>query len=120
MPRYEWDDFPESYIDLPDQWLGIHAEKRDQAMERGREEGFTGTLLSFFAALELLEDFRLPGFEGPPQNWDIRQTPLPIIARVNAAVWDSFSACFKIPKNGSGPSPTSEKDPAETMAQDGG
>ena len=95
-------EFPDAWIDLPDQWLGEHAQRRDEAMSNS-PEGTGITLMSFAVALALLENWNLPGLSGNPEKWDVSQLRLPLIGWVNQIVLGEFNACFEIPKVSASP-----------------
>jgi len=53
-------EFPDAWIDLPDTWLGRHAQRRDEVIEKSpKDMGIT--LMSFAVSLALLENWNLPG-----------------------------------------------------------
>ena len=92
-----WPEFEDSYIVLPDQWLGAHSARYDEALEKARELP-SEVLRKFAIALVLLDDWRLPGIEGNPDNWDFEQMRLELLAWVGTTVWVSYWQCFTVPK----------------------
>lgn len=93
-PHPEYDD---SYIVIPDKWLGEHAARFAEADEKA--EKLQGTVLKNFAiALALLDDWRLPGLEGNPDAWDFMKIDLEIIAWVGTTTLASYWQCFTVPK----------------------
>ena len=91
------EEYAGSYIELPDEWLGEHSYRYDEAMAKAKDiEG--ETLRTFSVALALLEDWRLPGLEGNPESWDFAKLPLSIIGWVNGVVIRSYMECFIVPK----------------------
>lgn len=93
-PREGYEEF---YIELPDEWLGEHVYRHDEAIEKADKE-LPPTLQSFGVSLALLEDWRLPGLEGNPQTWDFNKMPLSVIAWVNGVTLRSYNECFIVPK----------------------
>ena len=92
LPQYK-----DAWIALPDVWLGIHAQRRDEAIQALPDN--TGrTLTEFAVALALLDDWNIPGLAGNPENWDFKSIDLQIIAWVNAVVPPDFLKCFIVPK----------------------
>lgn len=101
-PFPEWDDCA---IELPDEWLGIHAERRDEAEKQARDRGLGDTLVQFAIALSLLDDWQnIPGIDGPPP-WDFQELPLRVVAWITNTTMIEFYECFEIPKKSSSPSP---------------
>ena len=96
----------DAFIVLPDEWFGIHAVRRDQAV--AISTGEEGKTLELFAiALALLDDWGgIPGLEGNPENWDFTKLKLEIIAWINETVLLDFNMAFIVPKNSSSPSPS--------------
>jgi hypothetical protein len=93
-------EYPDASITLPDRWLGLHAERRDEAIEQldkvAKYKG--GVLRNFAVSLALLDDWSLPGLSGKPDKWDFKQIDLDLIAWVNETVLSSFGLCFVVPK----------------------
>ena len=87
----------EAHIELPDIWLGVHAERRDETL--GKLQADYGlTLQNFGVALSLLDDWQLPGLNGNPDKWDFSLLDLRLIAWVSGQVLEDFSNCWKVPK----------------------
>ena len=98
--EYPTDDFPNAWVDLPDTWQGLHAERRDNAARQGN----MGTTLTGFAvSLALADDWSLPGLNGNPENWNFEEIDLRLIAWLNQVVVGDFAKCFIVPK--ASPSP---------------
>ena len=92
-------------ITLPDEWLGQHAQIRDEAIESAQKNELNATLTQFAISLALLDDWKnIPGIDGPPEQWDFKAIPLEMIAWISQAVLTPFSACFEVPKVSSSPS----------------
>jgi hypothetical protein len=110
-------------IELPDEWLGIHAQIRDEAADAGVESGLDRksiTLFQFALSLALLEDWRgIPGLDGPPENWTFEDVPLEIIGWINLVCLGEFMACFEVPKKALSPSDSGKKEIATATSQDG-
>ena len=99
-------DLEKAFVILPDEWFGIHAVRRDQAVnEFAKYE--SQTLLYFGIALALVDDWGgIPGLEGKPEKWDFTKLPLEVIAWVNDVVLSDFNMAFIVPKNSLSPSPS--------------
>lgn len=95
-------EFPDAWVELPDQWLGRHAQRRDETIEKMPPE-LGMTLLSFGVSMALLDDWNIPGLAGNNEKWDFTQISLPLIAWINDTVLSEFNACFEVPKVSSSP-----------------
>lgn len=107
-----------AWIELPDEWLGLHIDARDRAVVAAGERGVEAyTLQRFAAALALLEDWgELPGLDGQPDRWDFFKVPAPIIGWVIGEVLDDFQEAFEVPKDLSSPS---QSGPSERPTKEG-
>lgn len=87
-------------MEIPSEWLGYHVDRRDKALAEARESGIkSSTLQDFAVALALAEDWgNIPGLDGPPDQWDFQDVPLPLIAWMIATVVGPFADCFRVPK----------------------
>jgi len=94
-------EYREAWVELPPEWLGLHAKQRDEVAENKGE--LSSTELNFAIAIALLDNWDLPGLGGNPENWDFSQLSLPLIAWINQEVLTSFTACFLVPKGLSSP-----------------
>lgn len=82
---------------LPDEWLGEHAERRDEAIRKSQELG--PTLKQFAVSMALLEDWGgISGLDGNPEQWDFTKMPLDVIAWISETVTIDFNQCFIVPK----------------------
>ena len=102
IPGYDdvEDGKPQYYVGLPDTWLGKHAVVRDAAIETAKGQGIDNDSLATFAvSLALADDFRLPGLDGKPDNWDFGELSLELISWVNFAVYASFNRDFTVKKS---------------------
>lgn len=88
---------PEHYIDVPDEWLGKHARRHDEAAERGKD--LPPTWRDFAVAMALLDDWNLPGLPKNPELWDFEGLNLHVMMWVKTAVLSSYYDCYKVPKN---------------------
>ena len=92
--------YPDSdwWIEVPDDWLGIHAQRRDEVVQKqgGR---YGKTVLDFAIALALLDDWNLPNLTGNPEKWDLMSVPLQIVYWVIVTTLTPFWECMIIPKN---------------------
>lgn len=94
-------EFSEAWIELPDEWLGIHAQRRDEAVSKteGTPIGQSVTLVQFAVAMSLLENWGgIPALNGNPEQWDFTLLPLPLIGWINKTVLDDYLTCFEFPK----------------------
>ena len=93
-------DFEEFWIELPDEWLGYHAQRRDDAVRvlDEKKPDMGETLRKFSVSLALLDDWSLPGLSGNLENKDFEELSLSIIGWVNLVTLNSFGACFVLPK----------------------
>ena len=99
-------DLEDAFVVLPDEWLGLHAQRRDQAVrEAARYDSNTITL--FAISLAIADDWGgIPGLDGKPENWDFTKVKIPIIAWMNESVLTDFNKAFIVPKNSLSPSPS--------------
>lgn len=92
-------DLAESYIDLPDVWKGLHAQRHDEAAETARKSKMPLTWREFSVAMALLDDWQLPGLNGNPERWDLAGLDLRVMAWVKNVTLTAYYANFEIPKN---------------------
>ena len=110
LPRYEG-----GYVILPDEWLGIHIQRRDEAVEAAAKYN-SRSLTQFVIALALAEEWGgFPGLEGDPQTWDVSKFPAALIFWFNRAVTWDFLLDGAIPKE---PSSQSTEQQAEGAARE--
>lgn len=93
-PVEGWAD---AWIETPDIWLGRHGNRYAEAAQKGDGKYF-GPIADFAAYLAVLDNWDLPGLNGPPDKWDILEIPLSVIAWVNRTVRPLFQANFIVPK----------------------
>lgn len=104
-PVPEFDDTdkqgnPVYWIQLPDRWLGAHADRKDEAVAKASEAELGNTLTTFAACLSLLDSWNLPGLpNGQIDGEGIRNLDLTVIGWVNRTVWPDYQSCFAVPKN---------------------
>lgn len=91
-------EFENAWIELPEIWLGKHAEKRDQAISASEKLNLGNTLTSFSVAMSLMDNWELPGLTGNPEKWDFSQLDLRLILWVIETVIGSFNKCYEISK----------------------
>ncbi len=106
----------DAWIELPDEWLGKHATRRDEAVESANEQGLSGTLGNFAVSLALLDNWSLPGLNGPADKWDFEKLPLSIITWVNGATITPFLAASSFPLLSSMPLLTGLREAAATKS----
>lgn len=88
---------PSHYIEYPDEWLGKHARRHDEAIAKSKD--LPATWREFTAAMALLDDWSLPGLPKNPENWDFDAVSLPVMAWVKNTVLTDYYKCFQVPKN---------------------
>ena len=93
------------WIELPDRWLGRHAQIRDEAAKKAAEAELGDALGTFAVSIALLDNWSLPGLEGNPELWDFTEMDLEIIAWVIAETMPSYHDCWNVPKVSSSPLP---------------
>lgn len=121
MPRrYEFDlDGEAAWVEIPDRWLGLHAERREQAAEKAKDGGLVGLLAQFAQAMALLDDWSVPGLTGNPEKWDFHALDLRILPWVVEVALTDFYRCFQVPKNSLEPSPAGLRAAAQTAQAPG-
>ncbi len=93
-----WPDWADVWIETPAVWLGRHGQRYAEAAAKAREAGLRGAPAEFSAYLALLDNWQLPGLNGPPERWDVLELPLAVLAWVNSVVGPLFLANFAVPK----------------------
>lgn len=86
------------WIDVPDQWYGRHAHKRDEAVEAAEKAGLPPTQANFAIAMNLLDNWNIPQLGGNPKEWDFANIRLELITWVTATTLAAYQLCFIIPK----------------------
>jgi hypothetical protein len=107
----------EVYVILPDEWLGKHALKRDEALKAIQAISVDSLeLRNAVMALCLVEDWGgIPGLEGKdPEQWQVENLPLSVITWMTTVVIGDFNDAFRVPKNSYEPSPTTPNKPVRT------
>lgn len=93
------DGEPVYYLDLPDEWLGDHAARRDAVIEQTDGKGLGDTLRTFMISLALCDGWNLPGLSMKDvQDGNVKPVSLELIAWVNAVVQRSYGAAANVPK----------------------
>ena len=108
----------EHYITMPDEWLGKHARRHDEAADKSK--GLPSTWRDFTVAMALLDDWHLPGLPKNPEQWEIEIVSLPVMAWVKMTVLASYYACFDIAKNSWPPLLNHSTAAAETLTEAAG
>ncbi len=102
------------WIGLPDEWLGSHALRQDEA--RKKAETLPGAFQTWAVALALLEDWgELPGLDGRPESWDFSQKSWPLMNWIAQQVLTDLSRSLRVPKAPSARLPDGSK--AATLAE---
>lgn len=97
-----------AYVVLPDEWLGKHALRRDDALKAiSNLENKTVELSNAIMAVCLADEWDgIPGLEGnDPDGWRVEETPLVLLNWLAQVVIADFNASFIVPKNSSEPLP---------------
>ena len=103
------------WIGLPDEWLGAHALKQDDAKRRAQEAGLSETFQTWAIALSLLEDWGdIPGLSGNPDKWDLSQKSWPVLNWISNEVITDLTMALRFPKVLPAASPDGSVTPTET------
>lgn len=94
-------EYRAAWIELPPEWLGEHAKRRDDVVERVQHLSVTER--QFAISIALMENWNIPGLGGNPEAWDFSKLNLKMIAWINQEVLNDFAACFIVPKGLSSP-----------------
>lgn len=95
------------WIGLPDEWLGKHAARRDEAVKAATEKKLPTLYLNFAVAMSLLEDWGdIPGLDGNPEKWDFDELLWNVMAFITGFVFGDVDRAMEVPKNSSEPLPT--------------
>ena len=102
LPGYE-----SAWVDLPDEWLGEHLRRRDEA-SRAASKYRDGKITIAAISLCIVDDWGgIPGLEGKnPAGWDFLKLPIVLMVWLESVVFDDFSKVFTVPKVYSPLSPT--------------
>jgi hypothetical protein len=90
---------PAHFIEFPNEWLGKHAKRHDEAVAASQD--MPATWREFACAMALLDDWNLPGLPKNPEKWDFGAMSLRVMAWVKNEVLLSYYRCFQVPKNSS-------------------
>jgi hypothetical protein len=96
-------DFNDVTITIPDEWLGRHAMRHEQAQDSGKE--MPAILRDFAVVMALLDDWNIPHMPANPDEWDIEKVPIRVMVWAREVVFKSFYKAFEVPKNSSAPLP---------------
>ena len=88
---------PAHFIEFPDEWLGKHAKRHDEAVSRSKD--LPATWRDFAVAMALLDDWSLPGLPKNPELWQFDLLSLPVMMWVKTAVLTPYYRCYEVPKN---------------------
>lgn len=116
-----FENWPDAWIETPDEWTGEHANKWDEALRLGHEAKLPHTWRTFSCATAVLTDWgNIPGMNGNPDKWDFVKMKLPIVAWINDVLTTEYGRNFVIPKKKQSSSPESLlKSEMMTSAADG-
>ena len=92
-------DHDGAFIELPDHWKGVHAQRYDEAIEAARVAKLPVTWREFSAAMALLDDWKLPGMNGNPDKWDFAELDLRVMVWVKNVTLPAYYGNFVVPKN---------------------
>lgn len=85
------------WIELPDEWLGRHAAKRDRAAEKAAQ--LPPTLRRFAISMALLENWGdLRGLSGNPDAWDFERVQWATLEWVSDIVTVDLVKALTVPK----------------------
>ena len=101
LPGYE-----SAWVDLPDEWLGAHLARRDEAV-RAASKYRDGKITIAAISLCIVDDWGgIPGLEGrDPAQWDFLKLPIVLIVWLESVVFEDFAKAFTVPKASSALSP---------------
>jgi len=94
LPGYE-----AAWVDLPDEWLGRHLARRDEAV-RAASKYRDGKITIAAISLCIVDGWGgIPGLEGrDPAQWDFLLLPIVLIVWLETVVFDDFAKAFTVPK----------------------
>ena len=100
-----------AWVEIPDEWLGAHLLRRDQALKALEPYRADITLWRAALSLVLADDWGgVRGLEGrDPAQWDLTITPVAVLEWLCESVFDDFARCFVVPKAPSAPSGNGQK-----------
>lgn len=88
---------PGGFIVLPDEWLGEHAERRDQALIKS--EDLPQTFRDFAVAVALCEDWgQIDALDGNPENWDFQKIPWALMSWIIETVLGDLNKALTVSK----------------------
>lgn len=97
-------DYPDGWIELPDVWLGEHANRRDETIAAA-PEGTHQTALNWMVATALMKNWGgIEPMSGNPDEWEYDKISLDLIAWITMTVNGSYNECWIIKKKSSGQS----------------
>ncbi len=97
MRKIECPFLENAWVGFPDRWLGLHASRRDEALDQAREKKLGETLTRFAVSMALLDDWNLPGLAGNPEQWDYQRIDLALMSWVIGEVLPDFFLCLNAP-----------------------
>ena len=98
--------YEDCFIGLPDEWLGKHVLRRDKAIEQARKDQHNSAIfINLAVSMALLDEWKLPGLTGNPEQWDFEQLNMQIMLWVADVVLTDFGKALIVPKAPSSPLP---------------
>ncbi len=108
-------DYPDAFVVLPPEWLGVHFQRRDEAVRAARVYNSNQITLAAIALALADEWGGIPGLGGDdPSKWDLAATPAALLVWLERAVYDDFARVYAVPK---APLPSSPAGMAMTAAE---
>lgn len=108
------------WIGLPDEWMGAHAERRDEAQRKAEQTTQSDTLRAWIVALALLEDWGgVPGMDGKPEAWDMKQMSWPVMNWIAQTTLADLQTALRFPKALPGSSPVGSTKATEKATNPG-
>jgi len=100
MPRYAcpFDEFGESWIEVPERWTGYHAQRDYEAQKKLDGRGFAPVYENFIRAMALLDDWFIPALSGNPDKWQAETLDLRLMAWVSQLTLGAYLLNFQVPK----------------------
>jgi hypothetical protein len=93
IPEYEG-----GWIEIPDTWLGKHANKRDEIVNNAPEDA-QQTAVNWMVATGLMEQWGgIEAMNGNPDKWNFDEISLELIAWITQTVNGSYNQCWNVKK----------------------
>ncbi len=110
-----------AWVEIPDEWLGAHLLRRDQATKALEPYRADATLWRAALSLVLADNWGgVRGLEGhDPAQWDLTITPVAVLEWLCESVFDDFARAFVVPKAPSAHSGNGQRENLEMITTAG-